>query len=243
LPGKQLTGKVFNTYMSPNSNFYHLQKSFLVAVDCIILGFRGSEISLLVHKREMEPAAGGISLMGGFVRENESVADAANRVLTNLTGLENIFMEQVGVYGEVDRDPGERVISCVYYALIDINEQDEMLLEKHKSYWMSINESDKLIFDHKQMVKDAIAILRRKALLQPIGFNLLPERFTLTQLQSLYEAIYNHQLDKRNFRKKMLGMNFLLKTDEIDKSGSKKGAFMYQFKPVNEEINNSDFKF
>jgi len=229
--------------MSPNSNFYHLQNSFLVAVDCIILGFRGSKISLLVHNREMEPAKGGISLMGGFVRESESVEDAANRVLTNLTGLENIFMEQVGFYGAVDRDPGERVISCTYYALIDINEQDETLLKKHNAYWMNIQESDKLIFDHHQMVIDAVRILRRKASVQPLGFNLLPEKFTLTQLQSLYEAIYNQALDKRNFRKKMLGMDFLIKTDEIDKSGSKKGAYYYRFKPVKEDNRSTDYGF
>lgn len=227
--------------MSPNSNYYHLQKSFLVAVDCIILGFRENEISLLVHNREMEPASGGVSLMGGFVQENESVADAANRVLTNLTGLENIFMEQVGMYGEVDRDPGERVISCAYYALIDINEQRDDLLHKHKAYWIGINEADKLIFDHYKMVKDAISILRRKALVKPLGLNLLPEKFTLTQLQALYEAIYDHPMDKRNFRKKMLAMDFLVKTNEIDKSGSKKGAFLYQFKAM--EMLDTDTNF
>jgi len=228
--------------MSPG-NYYSSQHAFLVAVDCIIFGFRDNQISLLVHQREMEPARGGISLMGGFVRESESVEDAATRVLTNLTGLENIFMEQVGFYGAVDRDPGERVISCAYYALIDINEQDEALLKKHQAYWMNIQESEQLIFDHHQMVMDAIQILRRKASAQPIGFNLLPEKFTLTSLQSLYEAIYNHQLDKRNFRKKMLSLNFLEKTDEVDKSGSKKGAYYYRFKASKTENNDTIFGF
>jgi 8-oxo-dGTP diphosphatase len=228
--------------MSPQ-NFYSSQHAFLVAVDCIILGFRDNEIRLLVHNREMEPAKGGISLMGGFVSESESVDDAANRVLTNLTGLENIFMEQVGFYGAIDRDPGERVISCTYYALIDINEQDDTLLKKHNAYWMNIQESDKLIFDHHQMVLDAVTILRRKASYKPLGFNLLPEKFTLTQLQSLYEAIYNQSLDKRNFRKKMLGMDFLIKTDEIDKSGSKKGAYYYRFNPVKADNRSTDYGF
>lgn len=213
------------------SNYYNSQQRFLVAVDCIIFGFRDQEIRLLVHDREMEPARGGMSLMGGFVRQNESVEEAANRVLTDLTGLENIFMEQIGMYGEVDRDPGERVISCSYYALIDMKGQNEDRLKAHKAYWVNISESGKLIFDHGKMAEDAIRILRRKASTQPIGFNLLPEKFTLTQLQALYEAIYNHPLDKRNFRKKMLGMDFLVKTDEIDKSGSKKGAYYYRFKP------------
>ncbi len=228
--------------MSP-STYYSSQHTFLVAVDCIIFGFCDNQISLLVHRREMEPACGGVSLMGGFVGENESVEEAATRVLTNLTGLENIFMEQVGFYGAVDRDPGERVISCVYYALIDINQQDEELLQKHQAYWMNIQESEQLIFDHHLMVKDAMHILRRKASVQPIGLNLLPDKFTLTSLQSLYEAIYNHQFDKRNFRKKMLSMNFVEKTDEVDKSGSKKGAFYYRFKTSKTENNDTIFAF
>lgn len=229
--------------MSPNSNFYNLQDSFLVAVDCIILGFKDNEIKLLVHNREMEPARGGLSLMGGFVKKDESLNDAAIRVLTNLTGLENIFMEQVGTYGEVDRDPGERVISCVYYALIDISTHDETLLEKHNAFWLNINRSAELIFDHAQMVNDAINILRRKAAIQPIGFNLLSDKFTLTHLQSLYEAIYNQTMDKRNFRKKMLSFDFLEKLDEVDKSGSKKGAYYYKFREDRLHLLNADYGF
>ncbi len=229
--------------MSPNSNFYNLQDSFLVAVDCIILGFKDNEIKLLVHNREMEPARGGLSLMGGFVKKDESLNNAAIRVLTNLTGLENIFMEQVGTYGEVDRDPGERVISCVYYALIDISTHDETLLEKHNAFWLNINRSNELIFDHAQMVNDAINILRRKAAIQPIGFNLLSDKFTLTHLQSLYEAIYNQTMDKRNFRKKMLSFDFLEKLDEVDKSGSKKGAYYYKFREDRLHLLNADYGF
>lgn len=228
--------------MSP-SNYYSSQQSFLVAVDCIIFGFTNNQIRLLVYKRDMEPALGGISLMGGFVRADESVDEAATRVLTNLTGLENIFMEQVGFYGDVNRDPGERVISCAYYALVDINGQDNSLLNKHQAYWLNIQSSDNLIFDHPQMVKDAILILRRKASVQPIGLNLLPERFTLTELQSLYEAIYAQPLDKRNFRKKMLAMNFLIKTDEMDKTSSKKGAYYYRFRADKSDYINGDYGF
>ncbi len=229
--------------MSPNSNFYNLQESFLVAVDCIILGFRDNEIKLLVHNREMEPEKGGLSLMGGFVRQNESLDDAAIRVLTNLTGLENIFMEQVGMYGEINRDPGERVISCAYYALIDASVQDETLLKKHNAYWVNIKSAEELIFDHEIMVTDTLKILRRKAAIQPIGFNLLPEKFTLTQLQLLYEAIYAQQLDKRNFRKKMVALDFLEKLNEIDKSGSKKGAYYYKFKDDKNSIDISNYTF
>ncbi|VBB47461.1 Hydrolase, NUDIX family [uncultured Paludibacter sp.] len=222
--------------MTASAVFYSLQHTFFVAVDCIIFGFKDNEMLLLCHKRAMEPAFGGLSLMGGFVKENQSVNEAAISVLSNLTGLENIFMEQVGVYGEIDRDPGERVISCAFYALIDICEHNEALLESHNAFWININQASDLIFDHYQMVQDALSILRRKAAVQPIGFNLLPEKFTLTQLQALYEAIYGHPFDKRNFRKKMMNMNFLEKTNEIDKSGSKKGAYYYKFKYDREEI-------
>ncbi len=213
-----------------STSFYPNQDTFLIAVDCIIFGFRDNKISLLVQPRFLEPQKNGLSLLGGFVKADESVEQAASSVLSRLTGLENIFMEQVGMYGSLERDPGDRVVSCAFYALIDIESQDEKLLEEHKAFWMNINQADKLIFDHPQMVADAIHILRRKAAVQPIGFNLLPEKFTLSQLQALYEAIYNQSFDIRNFRKKMLSMDFLEKLNEVDKSGSKKGAFYYHFK-------------
>ena len=212
------------------STFYKSSELVLVAVDCIIFGFKNSGISLLASHRLLEPNKGGLSLMGGFVHRDVSVNQAAINVLKKCTGLENIFMEQVGVYGEIERDPGERVISCAFYALIDIESHDQKLLEEHDAFWININRADELIFDHSQMVKDAMTILRQKAALKPIGFNLLPEKFTLTQLQTLYEAIYNQQFDNRNFRKKMLSMDFLEKLNEIDKTGSKKGAYFYRFK-------------
>lgn len=229
--------------MKNMSNYYEQQDSFLVAVDCIILGFQDNEIKLLVHNRELEPARGGLSLMGGFVQKKESLNNAAIRVLTNLTGLENIFMEQVGVYGEVNRDPGERVISCAFYALIDESSQDDSLLKIHNAYWVNINQSDRLIFDHSQMVNDALQILRRKAAVQPIGLNLLSDKFTMTQLQALYEAIYGESLDKRNFRKKMMSFDFLQKLNEVDKSGSKKGAYYYKFKEDKIHLLNADYGF
>ncbi|MDD3194899.1 MAG: NUDIX domain-containing protein [Paludibacter sp.] len=211
-------------------NYYSSQDQHLVAVDCIILGFQENEIRLLAHPRAMEPARGGLSLMGGFVRKEESLDEAAIRVLTDLTGLENIYMEQVGMYGAVDRDPGRRVISCAYYALINIETSDQSLLARHNASWMNIHQAGQLIFDHEQMVSDALNILRRKASVEPIGLNFLPEKFTLTDLQSLYEAIYDQTLDKRNFRKRMLGFDFLEKLNEVDKSGSKKGAYYYKLK-------------
>lgn len=210
------------TYYSRNSRFY-------VSVDCIIFGFNQDELSLLLLKRNFEPAQGEWSLMGGFVQENESVDDAAKRVLAELTGLENVYMKQVAAFGEIERDPGERVISVAYYALININEYDRGLVQQHNAYWVNIDELPPLIFDHPQMVERARELMKERASIEPIGFNLLPKLFTLSQLQSLYEAIYGEAIDKRNFRKRVAEMDFIEKTDKIDKTGSKRGAALYQF--------------
>lgn len=211
------------------SNYYSSNPRFYVAIDCIIFGFNEGELNLLLLKRNFEPAMGEWSLMGGFVQENESVDDAAKRVLNELTGLSNVYMEQVGSFGEIGRDPGERVVSVAYYALININEYDKELVQQHNAFWVNINELPALIFDHPQMVTQARMLMQQKASTEPIGFNLLPKLFTLSQLQSLYEAIYGETIDKRNFRKRIAEMDYIEKTEMIDKTGSKRGAALYQF--------------
>lgn len=211
------------------TTYYNINPQFYVSVDCIIFGFDKGSLKLLLLKRNFEPAKGSWSLMGGFVQDGESVDDAAKRVLAKLTGLENVYMEQVGTFGEVDRDPGERVISVAYYALININEYDRNLVQQHNAHWAEINEIPPLVFDHPQMVKQARIMLQKKASSEPIGFNLLPSLFTLFQLQSLYETIYGEPLDKRNFRKRVADLNYIEKTDKIDKTGSKRGAALYKF--------------
>lgn len=211
------------------TNYYSKNPKFYISVDCIIFGFSGGELSLLLLKRNFEPARGEWSLMGGFVQENESVDDAAKRVLAELTGLDEVYMEQVGAFGNVHRDPGGRVVSIAYYALVNINEYDRELVRQHNAFWININELPPLIFDHSDMVEKARALMQQKASTKPIGFNLLPSLFTLSQLQSLYEAIYGEPLDKRNFRKRVAEMNYIEKTDKIDKTGSKRGAALYQF--------------
>lgn len=211
------------------TTYYNINPRFYVSVDCIIFGFDKGSLKLLLLKRNFEPAKGSWSLMGGFVQDGESVDDAAKRVLAELNGLENVYMEQVGTFGEVDRDPGERVISVAYYALININEYDRNLVQQHNAHWAEINEIPPLVFDHPQMVKQARIMLQKKASSEPIGFNLLPSLFTLFQLQSLYEAIYGEPLDKRNFRKRVADLNYIEKTDKIDKTGSKRGAALYKF--------------
>ena len=220
-------------YYSRHPRFYH-------AVDCIIFGFSGGELNLLLLKRKFDPGKGEWSLMGGFVQEGESVDEAAKRVLFELTGLTNVYMEQVGVFGNVGRDPGERVISTAYYALININEYDRQLVEEHNASWTKITDVPTLLFDHEQMVARARQMMKTQAATKPIGFNLLPEFFTLTQLQNLYEAINGEPMDKRNFRKRIAEMNYIERTQLIDKTTSKRGASLYKF---NEENYKRSLKF
>jgi 8-oxo-dGTP diphosphatase len=200
-----------------------------VAIDSIIFGFDQGKLKLLLIKRKMPPMEGHWSLMGGFVAANESVDDAAYRILENLTGLKSIFLEQLYTYGQPDRDIAGRVISVAYYALININNYDEALGQKHGAEWFVIDEIPTLVFDHTAMVQKAMRRLKRKTIIQPIGFELLPEKFTLTQLQQLYEAIHQQDIDKRNFRKKILSIDILTKLDEKDKESSRRGAFLYKF--------------
>lgn len=222
------------------TTYYHINPKFYVSVDCIIFGFDQGELKLLLLKRNFAPAMGEWSLMGGFVQENESVDHAAKRVLKELTGLEDVYMQQVGSFGDINRDPGERVISIAYYALINIGEYNRELVQQHNAFWIKLDEVPDLIFDHPQMIAQARELMKDKASSHPIGFNLLPELFTLTQLQNLYEAIYGEQMDKRNFRKRVATMDFIEKTDLIDKTGSKRGAYLYKF---NDKVYQKDPKF
>ncbi len=154
---------------------------------------------------------------------------AADRVLHQLTGLSGLYLEQLRLYSKPDRDSDGRVISMAYYALMKTDHQDSEQLEKHNAQWFKIDEIPELVFDHREMVNHALARLRRRCKTQPIGFELLPDKFTIPQLQKLYEAILGVELDKRNFRKKILSMELLQKLEEKDKRSSRKGAFLYRF--------------
>lgn len=224
----------------PKRNYYRENPKFYVGIDCIIFGFKDGKLSLLLLKRNFEPAKGQWSLMGGFVQKDESADEAAKRVLRELTGLDHVYMEQVGAFGEIERDPGERVISVAYYALMNIDNYDKELVHSHNAFWADIDELPELIFDHREMVDKARNLMKQKASYKPIGFNLLPDLFTLTQLQTLYEAIYGETMDKRNFRKRVAEMEFIEQTDDIDKTGSKRGARLYR---MNSDVYRKTRKF
>lgn len=216
--------------MSQNtSDLYQVKEKMYVATDCIIFGFQDGKLKLLIFRRKLAPLEGEWSLIGSFVRLDEDLEIAGQRVLKEATGLENVFMQQLKSYGKKDRDPGYRCISVAQYALIRIDQYDEKLVEEHGAKWYEIDHLPLLILDHNEMVHDALLQLKHNARYKPIGFELLPDKFTIPQLQSLYEAIYQRELDARNFRKKVLSLNVLEKLDEKDKTGSKRGAFLYKF--------------
>jgi ADP-ribose pyrophosphatase YjhB (NUDIX family) len=207
---------------------YSGQKRILVATDCIIFGFDGWNIKLLLVQRGLEPEKHKWSLMGGFIQPSESPDDAANRVLELRTGLKNVYMEQFRVFGLPGRDPVERTLSIAYFALIDIHQYEKQLSEEYHPEWFLLDEMPDLIFDHAEMVRLALRQLRYKAALHPLLFQLLPEKFTIPQLQALYEGVYQTKFDDRNFSRKLLSTGLLVKQPEKDKLSSKKGAFYYK---------------
>ena len=214
-------------------NYYQEHARHYVSVDCVIFGLHEGKLKILLIKRRMMPGRDKWSLMGGFVKESESLDDAAKRVLSQLTGLENVYMDQVGAFGAIDRDPGARVISVAYCALLNFDEQDHERVTANDAYWIPLDEMPELFFDHPAIVEKALEYLREQVNRKQIVFKFLPELFTLSQLQSVYEAILGEKLDKRNFRKRIMDAGVLEKTNLIDKSGSKRGATLYKLRIEN----------
>lgn len=206
---------------------YSGQARILVAVDCIIFGFDGDHFQILLIKRGFEPEAKKWSLMGGFIQSEESLDQAANRILEQLTGLKGVYLEQMQAFGDPNRDPIERTIGVVYFALIDIHQYEKQISHEYNAEWFMVDEIPNLIFDHKEMIELAKQKLRYKAALHPILFELLPEKFTIPQLQNLYEGIYGATFDKRNFSRKLLSTGLLIRQADKHKENSKKGAFYY----------------
>lgn len=207
---------------------YSRQKRMLAAVDCIIFGFDEEGLKILLVQRPLKPEQGRWSLMGGFVNPQESFEDASQRVLKMLTGLEGVYMEQLYAFGEPDRDPIERTLSVAYYALIDIHKYENQLSHAYHAEWFPARKIPQLIFDHNAMVEMAKRKLRYKAALHPLVFELLPAKFTIPQLQTLYEELYETTFDKRNFSRKVLSTGLLVKQQDKEKTSSKRGAYYYK---------------
>ena len=212
---------------------YSKQTRLLLAVDCIIFGFDGDELKILLIKRGFNPEKGNWSLMGGFVQATESIDQAANRILKELTGIEGVYLEQLYTFADPDRDPTERTASVCHFALVDIHKYEAQLSNDYRAEWFPLKRFPKLIFDHQEMVEMAKKRIRYKAAFHPILFELLPDKFTLPQLQNLYESVYNTSIDKRNFSKRVLATGLLIKLTEKDKTGPKRGAFFYRLNTQN----------
>jgi ADP-ribose pyrophosphatase YjhB (NUDIX family) len=224
--------------MKKGKDIYSVHTKHFLAVDCVIFGYENDELKVLLYPRSFEPEAGKWSLLGGFVESYETLGDAARRVLFNTTGLQHIYQEQVHSFSKPDRDPAGRVISVAYYALIRIKQQDTELLKDHGARWWPVSKLPKLIFDHKEMVEYSLIALQKKAGSELVGRELLGERFTLTNLKKLYEAIFQRQFDSGNFRKKILSIGVLQNTGVKDMTDSKKGSYLYQYLDENQRAPN-----
>lgn len=207
---------------------YKQQIKCLVALDSIIFGFDGEDLKLLLVKRGIEADKDTWSLMGGWLQPQETLQQAADRILWELTGLKGVYLEQLNTFGDPLRDPIERTVSVAYFALINVPDYDALISDNYDAQWFSLKELPDMLFDHYDMVNMAIERLRYKAAFHPIGFELLPEKFTMPQLQNLYEAIYGKEMEKRNFSRKIMSTKLLIKLKEKQKGGSKKGAYLYK---------------
>jgi 8-oxo-dGTP diphosphatase len=202
-------------YQIPIDKFFQ----FGLSVDCVIFGYLDGALKVLLIKRGAEPFKGKWAVPGDLVYPNEDIEIAARRILFDLTALENLYLEQTKVYGQVDRHPIGRVVTVGYYALINIENYDPHASAWADSvYWVDVNDVPKLAFDHNLILSHALKTLRFRVRHRPAGFELLPEKFAIGQLQSLYQALLNEKYDKANFRKRILSMNMLraLKENEIN---------------------------
>lgn len=216
-----------------------------LATDCAIFGFDGGELKLLLLERENAPFRGTWALPGGFVHMQETTEAAAKRILLEKAGIRNVFIEQLYTFSEIERDPRERIVSVAYFALVN-KTQFRLIAGRDtiQAEWHPISALPELGFDHRNIVSLAVDRLKGKVRYQPVGFELLDEKFTLSQLQALYEAILQSPVDKRNFRKKLLGMGLLKQLDEKEQNVPRKAAFYYSFdKRAYQELTKKGFHF
>ena len=201
-----------------------------LTVDAVVFGLDEADLKVLLIQRDIEPFAGRWALPGGFVHIDETLDQAARRELQEETGLTKVFLEQLYTVGDVARDPRERVITVTYYALVRLSDhQVQAATDARNAAWFAIDDLPKLAFDHETIVAMALQRLQGKVRYQPIGFELLPPKFSLTQLQRMYEIILERELDKRNFRKKVLSLDILQDLDEVEQDVSHRAARLYRF--------------
>ena len=201
-----------------------------LTVDCVVFGFDEGALKVLLIRRGIEPFLNRWALPGGFVRPDETLDAAALRELQEETGLREVYLEQLYTFGEIHRDPRERVISVAYFALVRRTDHvPTASTDAAEAAWFEVEKVPTLAFDHAEILKSALDRLRGKIRWQPVGFELLPKKFTLSQFQALYEAILGHELDKRNFRKKLLTLDLLVALEETTTVASRRPAQLFRF--------------
>ena len=201
-----------------------------LAVDCVVFGLDDDDLKVLLIRRGMEPCLGRWALPGGFVHMNETVEEAARRELREEAGIDRAVLEQLHVFSAIDRDPRERVVSVAHYALVKLSEHAvRAATDAREAAWFGVDDLPKLAFDHDVIVEMAIGKLRTKVKQTPIGIELLPKKFTLTQLQRVYEKVLDREIDKRNFRKKVLATELLIETDEVEQDVAHRAARLFRF--------------
>jgi 8-oxo-dGTP diphosphatase len=220
--------QTFETH-STELNSYKTDQRILIAVDCIILGFDNGQLKVLLAQKELNSINNNWSAIGGFIQPEETSEDAAGKLLYRVTTKPNVYIEQLHTFSALDRDPAARVVSIVYLALINIADYNEQVHFPHKTEWFSLDNLPPLILDHRDMILKAHARLREKVVTHALGFELLPKKFTISQLKSLFEAIYGTPLDRRNFIKKMHSLGILKRLNEKERVSSRKGAYYYVF--------------
>ena len=203
-----------------------------VTVDCVVFGLdlEAEDLKVLLIQRKKDPFAGLWAFPGGFVEEKEMLEQSAKRELQEETGISRLYLEQLYTFGDPGRDPRGHTVTVAYYALVKLSDHAPKAADDAKAVdWFPVSKPPKLAFDHAKILKVALERLRAKVRYQPIGFELLPAKFTLSQLQRLYEIVLERPLDKRNFRKKILGMGLLIDLEETQKDVAHRAAQLYRF--------------
>jgi 8-oxo-dGTP diphosphatase len=217
-----------------------------LTVDCVVFGLdEADQLKMLLIQRQLQPFAGAWALPGGFVHLDESLDGAARRELQEETGVETHFLEQLYTFGTVDRDPRGRVVTVAYYALVNLRDHTiQAATDARDAQWFALSQLPPLAFDHEAIAQYGLQRLRAKIRYEPIGFELLPPKFTLSQLQRLYEVILGVEIDKRNFRKRILKMELLEPLNEKQTGVSHRAGQLYRFQPERyQQLQRSGFSF
>ncbi|MFI4859857.1 MAG: NUDIX hydrolase [Phycisphaerales bacterium JB063] len=216
-----------------------------LTVDIVVFALDEHGLQVMLIERDLAPFAGRWAIPGGFVRVDETLDEAARRELQEETGLRDIYLEQLYTFGDLDRDPRERVVTVAYYALVNLQGHNVKAdTDARNAAWFNVDDLPELAFDHGQVLDAALERLRGKVRYQPIGFELLPSKFPLRDLQRLYEIVLDRELDKRNFRKKILSMDILVELNEIEKDVSHRAAKLYRFdKKKYDKLSRKGFSF